>query len=510
MQSLGLSRWKCKDPCSGSHAQEMFQEIDNPNNREVIAALKTIGGGHLNAMNSWATGLVYSDADDTADALDASPTASTASASSGNGESKANGGSPRFAAPLPKKSRDAWQNKIRLDRLRLVQHYFHQHSNHERELGKAKSAILRRLMKRDASVLRGERCPFIVTMHDAFTDVATGTMSIVMELMSCSLQDMIDDAQTMQAPFLSVIACSALQALDFLHASGQLHRDIKPANILVNSHGQVKIADFGIAFVGDAKKKEHENRKKEKAAAARLKDGHRNRMAHGSVANDFIGTGAYMSPERLDARRFNPDGKKGYGTPTDIWALGLSLHACAVGKCPMPVTSGFFDLVAAICDDPSPSLPAGEFPEDLRDFISKCLLKNPIERWTAARLLKHPFITHRAAERDVEITRRGKRGLLGAEADLKSKKKACRTILAAILQRHIAMAMEPFEGSYDGTRPSRAAPLPRFDSGLVMGLAEQLHLRMSTAENIAEKEWRLAMEVLQMRVEMVLQEEKDL
>jgi hypothetical protein len=72
------------------------------------------------------------------------------------------------------------------------------------------------------------------------------------------------------------------------------------------------------------------------------------------------------------------------------------------------------------------------------------------------------------------------------------------------------MAMEPFEGSYDGTRPSRAAPLPRFDSGLVMGLAEQLHLRMSTAENIAEKEWRLAMEVLQMRVEMVLQEEKDL
>ena len=170
-------------------------------------------------------------------------------------------------------------------------------------------------------------------------------------------------------------------------------------------------------------------------------------------------------------------------------------------------TNGFFDLVAAICDDPTPSLPAGEFPEDLRDFLSKCLLKNPVERWTAARLLKHPFITNRAVERDAEISRLGKRGLLGSEADLKSKKKACRTILAAILQRHIAMAMEPFEDGTRGPRPSRVAPLPRFDSGLVMGLAEQLHLRMSTAESIAENEWRLAMEVLQMRVGMALEED---
>ncbi|XP_076000204.1 cyclin-dependent kinase 4 isoform X2 [Genypterus blacodes] len=35
--------------------------------------------------------------------------------------------------------------------------------------------------------------------------------------------------------------------LDFLHSNMVLHRDLKPDNILVNSHGDVKIADFGLA-----------------------------------------------------------------------------------------------------------------------------------------------------------------------------------------------------------------------------------------------------------------------
>lgn len=38
-----------------------------------------------------------------------------------------------------------------------------------------------------------------------------------------------------------------LQGLDFLHSNMVLHRDLKPENILVSSHGDVKIADFGLA-----------------------------------------------------------------------------------------------------------------------------------------------------------------------------------------------------------------------------------------------------------------------
>ncbi len=42
-----------------------------------------------------------------------------------------------------------------------------------------------------------------------------------------------------------------MSGLSFLHDQLQIHRDIKPSNILLNSMGQVKIADFGITKVMD-------------------------------------------------------------------------------------------------------------------------------------------------------------------------------------------------------------------------------------------------------------------
>ena len=94
-----------------------------------------------------------------------------------------------------------------------------------------------------------------------------------------------------------------LLGLDHLHRRGYVHQDIKPSNILVQgAHGPIgeqraKIADLGLA------------------------------AAVGHDPGDLIaGTVPYLSPERLVGAPADPR--------SDLWALGISLWACATGRLP--------------------------------------------------------------------------------------------------------------------------------------------------------------------------------
>ncbi len=79
-----------------------------------------------------------------------------------------------------------------------------------------------------------------------------------------------------------------LEALHVAHKIKIIHRDIKPANILVNSRMQLKIVDFGLAFV--------------------LND---NNLTHKST---IVGTPSYMSPEQIRGEALSPQ--------TDLFATG--------------------------------------------------------------------------------------------------------------------------------------------------------------------------------------------
>jgi len=216
---------------------------------------------------------------------------------------------------------------------------------------------------RELRTLYSSAFPWLVSFHDCLYD--EGSMYIVLEYMDGgSLADVLHAAQlTGSGPLsemvLGKLAGRVLAGLNYLHHERhQVHRDMKPGNILLNSRGEVKISDFGLSAELDSTKE---------------------------MCATFIGTHAYMSPERL--------GGKPYSFASDIWSLGITLVECAVGHFPYTAYTGnnYFVLLSQILNDPPPQLP-DTFSQAFRDFILLCLCKEPEQRPSAEQLLKHEFI----------------------------------------------------------------------------------------------------------------------
>lgn len=162
---------------------------------------------------------------------------------------------------------------------------------------------------------------------------------------------------------LSNFTAQILTGILYLHSRKIVHRDIKPSNLLINSSNLVKIADFGVSRV-----------------LSQTMD----------PCNSSVGTIAYMSPERIntDLNHGKYDGYAG-----DIWSLGVSVLEFYLGRFPFSIgrQGDWASLMVAICMSQPPEAPASASRE-FRDFVGCCLQRDPARRWTAARLLQHPFV----------------------------------------------------------------------------------------------------------------------
>ncbi|CAL5187883.1 unnamed protein product [Lathyrus oleraceus] len=153
---------------------------------------------------------------------------------------------------------------------------------------------------------------------------------------------------------------SVVEGLKYIHENGFVHCDLKPPNILVFENGDVKISDFGLA-----KEMRVEEDKKMRCK----------------------GTPMFMSPESV------MDGV--YDSPVDIWALGCTVVEILTGK---PAWNMGYDtnmmklLVRIGVSEEVPLIP-DEISEEAKDFLKKCFVRDPLKRWSAEMLLKHPFIS---------------------------------------------------------------------------------------------------------------------
>lgn len=194
-----------------------------------------------------------------------------------------------------------------------------------------------------------------------------GELNIYMEYMDVgSLEKISKIAGRLHEDVLTKIAVQVIEALVYLYDTHRvIHRDIKPSNILVNSKGQVKICDFGVSG-----------------------------QVENSIANTFVGTGFYMSPERIQAGK--------YSTQSDTWSLGLTLLELALGYYPfgdppqdlneIAVPLAEFELLQRIVHDQPPELDF-EYSEIFRSFIRDSLIKDATKRPSPKEILRsHPIV----------------------------------------------------------------------------------------------------------------------
>ncbi|XP_072326555.1 dual specificity mitogen-activated protein kinase kinase 5 isoform X4 [Scyliorhinus torazame] len=160
---------------------------------------------------------------------------------------------------------------------------------------------------------------------------------------------------------LGRISVAVVKGLTYLWSLKILHRDVKPSNMLVNTRGQVKLCDFGVST-----------------------------QLVNSIAKTYVGTNAYMAPERIAGEQ--------YGIHSDVWSFGISFMELALGRFPYPQIQKSqgslmpLQLLQCIVDEDPPVLPVGVFSEPFVHFITQCMRKLSTERPAPEELMVHPFI----------------------------------------------------------------------------------------------------------------------
>ncbi|PBK97277.1 Pkinase-domain-containing protein [Armillaria gallica] len=286
----------------------------------------------------------------------------------------------------------------------------------------AKPSVRKQIL-RELQIMHNCNSKFIISFYGAF--LADPNICICMEFMDKgSLDGIYKKIGAIDIDVVGKVALAVLEGLTYLYDVHRIiHRDIKPSNILFNSRGDIKICDFGVS--GEL---------------------------INSIADTFVGTSTYMSPERIQGAQ--------YTVKSDVWSLGISLIELALGRFPFSesesddsdlsdfestlsparpgsmgsiaalslpksrkdkakkdkrkskgvslqgggMTMSILELLQHIVNEPAPRLtPEGRFPPEAESFVDSCLLKDPDMRKTPKDLLSHEWIQQaRASKFDLE------------------------------------------------------------------------------------------------------------
>ena len=159
-----------------------------------------------------------------------------------------------------------------------------------------------------------------------------------------------------------------LQAVGYAHEHGITHRDLKPDNVFITREGTVKLADFGIAQLG--------NRGTVDAGAGAGPAADAPALTR---VGQLLGTPAYMSPERIRGEAVD--------ARCDVFALGVIAYECLAGANPFGSESSthYATIIHRIMSEPTPPLELTDsVAGPLAGVIAKALEKQRENRFENA------------------------------------------------------------------------------------------------------------------------------
>jgi serine/threonine protein kinase len=211
---------------------------------------------------------------------------------------------------------------------------------------------------REVEVMEAVQHPNVVAVYDFGTDA--DIIYYIMEYVSGkSLEDLLDHG-TIDFALLTRVMVGVCKGLDAIHALEIVHRDLKPGNILVDSQGNAKIVDFGVA---------------------------RPKKSRLTGINQRVGSVAYMAPELWKGEEAAP--------AADYYSLGVVLYECVTGKVPFDHSNPLKMMELHLHQIPeAPSKSNRAVPGWLDALIIQLLAKNPDLRMQTAKSMLETLDAH--------------------------------------------------------------------------------------------------------------------
>lgn len=206
-----------------------------------------------------------------------------------------------------------------------------------------------RRFKREASAAACLKSPYIVNIYD--WGVNDSIQYIVMEyIQGEDLKDIISENGPVPQKRAAKIGVQACKALAVAHQQDIIHRDIKPQNIMVQSDGDIKVMDFGIAH---------------------------SKNSTDQKTQVVLGTAHYVSPEQAQGLDLT--------ARSDIYSLGIVLYETVTGKVPFNGEDAVTVALKQCNEDPvPPSYYIPDLDSQFEEIILKAMAKNPQDRFNSA------------------------------------------------------------------------------------------------------------------------------